>query len=253
MKPAQYMLMVVLLGSVVGCTTTSSQRGNEALYDINLDHARLRLVLKQYGTISGKQVDMVEGLSSPRITLQTNKVTRSQQQKLIEQKLADENIGLFAISHDRVVATWLVPETDPARKYLNHCRASKITVPLGKLGWGEVREYWGKVPELQASRDGFEKANDELLVVLMQDEEYRLAKEEFKASAGEERKVALKELSQTKYKVYRRLTKESEAYRKARGKRDEALFFSNIQTLECMIDDYEKQGKDFPVDWIGRY
>jgi len=233
--------------------TTSTIKSKEALYGINLDETHFRLVLKQYGKISGLQVDIVEGLSSSRITLQTNGVTLAQQQKLIEQKLADENIGLFKISSDRVVATWLIPETDPARKYLNHCRSSKVTVPLGHFGWNEVREYWNKVPELQALRDDFDKANDELLDVLMQDEEYRLAMEEYKASAGDERKLKSKELSRTKSKVYHRLLNESEAYQKARKKRDEALFTSNIQTLEYIINDYEKQGKDFPVDWIGKH
>ena len=252
MKPTHYILLAAILGSVAGCTTTSSQKSNEALYNINLNEAHLRLVLKQYGKIFGMQVDLVEGLSSPRITLQTNKVTIAQQQKLIEQKLADENIGLFQISTNRVVASWLVPETDPARKYLNACRASKTTVPLGKFGWGEAREYWNKVPELQASRDEFDQANDELVDVLMQDEEYRRAMEEYKASTGDGRKVKSRELSRTKSKVYHRLMKESEIYREARKKRDEALFNSNIQTLEYIINDYEAQGKEFPVDWIGK-
>ena len=62
-----------------------------------------------------------------------------------------------------------------------------------------------------------------------------------------------KELSQTKHKVFHRLMNESEAYRLAREKRDEALFTSNIETLVYIINDYEEQGKEFPVDWIGKH
>jgi len=137
-----------------------------------------------------------------------------------------------------------------AEAFLKKCKKNETIVSLGKFGWGEVEVYWSKVPELQKLRDDFEKADDELRDVLMQDEEYRLAREGLNAATGEDFEAKSKELRQTRLKVYRRLRRDSKPYRKAREKRDNALFISNIETLEYIINDYKKQGREFPVDWI---
>jgi hypothetical protein len=240
----QTFLLISLLGGDTECAARSFSDSDI----LNLNRAHLKTVLKKYEEVSGLQVDVAEGVSSAAITLQTNRVSATQQKELIEQKLAGENIGLFKITDDRAVATWLVPETNPARKYLNQCRAEKRTVALGNFGWSEVREYWSRVPELQELRDEFEKADEELGAMLMQDEEYRQYTEKLKDARGDERTELIKARSM----AHSRLLKENKACRQAQNRRNDALYISNIETLAYIINDYEKQGKEFPIDWIGK-
>jgi len=62
-------------------------------------------------------------------------------------------------------------------------------VPLVDFGWSEVLGYWSKVPEFQALGGGFNMANNGLADVLMEDGEYRLAMEEYRASTGRAREL----------------------------------------------------------------
>jgi len=137
-----------------------------------------------------------------------------------------------------------------ARRYLKRCQENEYTVSLGNFGWSEVREYWAKVPELQAARDQFEKDGDVLRDVLMKDEEYKNAMDTYHDASPEERKEASAALRKTKHAVFDRLKEESEEYRVARKKRDFSLYESNIKTLEYIIDDYKARGEIFPVEWI---
>jgi hypothetical protein len=146
---------------------------------------------------------------------------------------------------------WEQIENDSiAKKFLDKCKTEKECPSLGIFGWEEVREYWAKVPELKASREYFEKCNDSLKALLMQDEEYAKLMEDFKNLPREEKKTSLQSLKGAQSKVYDRLQKKSEAYRIARKNREDSLFESNIQTLEYIINDYKARGKIFPVDWI---
>ena len=236
-----------------GCATISTKPIDEEYHDLNLTDASLNQVLRHYEKASGIEVEIIQGLSAPPITIQTNRITMAQQQSLIEQRLADENIGFFKLGEGRVVVAWLMPEEDPARKYLNYCRAKKVKVSLGKFGWIEVKDYWSRVPELQHLRDEFDKADDEVMEILMQDTEFQQTMEDYNSPGGGNHRTKELKLASTKRKVYERLETESEMYRRAREKRDEALFTCNIRTLEYIMDDYEAQGKEFPVDWIPRY
>jgi hypothetical protein len=102
---------------------------------------------------------------------------------------------------------------------------------------------------LQALRDDFEKADKVLLEELMKDDEYRVAYNELIDSSGAERKIKQKEYNKAKSNAYSRLMKNKD-FREIQETRGHALFESNIQTLEYIINDYENQGKTFPTDWI---
>jgi hypothetical protein len=130
-----------------------------------------------------------------------------------------------------------------SRNYLKECKADERTVSIGNLGWEEVREYWAKVPSLQALRDEFDKCDEELKDVLMQDEEYSeyMENREGKSPA---------DYNKMKSSVFRRLQKSSSPYRKAREKREEALYQSNIESFEFIIDDYEEKGWVIPTKWM---
>jgi len=145
-----------------------------------------------------------------------------------------------------------IKETDPARQYLNEYKASKTVPSLGTFGWKEVDEYWAKVPELQALRDDFEKADDILKNELMKEDEFRVAYYDFMSDTSksvEEHKATREVYNQAKRNVYPRLMKNQD-FRLIKENRDNSLFISNIRTLEYIISDYEKRGKEFPVDWM---
>lgn len=138
-----------------------------------------------------------------------------------------------------------------AREYLKECKRNDVTPAIGNLGWIEVEKYWESVPKLKALRDKFEDADEALTGLLMNEEEYRSARQKYEeASSTSERKESLKEFNTVKHAVFRRLQSENHHYRRARKERDEALFESSIRTFEYMIEDYEKQGKELPVGWI---
>lgn len=137
--------------------------------------------------------------------------------------------------------------TNAARLYLYECKASGNVPSLGFFGWPEVEEYWEKVPELQALRDAFEKADQALDNELMKDAEYRTAYDKLHDSNGDQANWS--EFNKVDASVRSRLM-EDEKYRQIRNATYETLFASNIRTLEYIINDYEKQGKEFPVDWI---
>ncbi len=151
---------------------------------------------------------------------------------------SNENLGSDSIS-----------EADPVQQYVDKCKASKTVPPLGHFGWGEVKRYWEKVPELQSLRNEFEKTDEALLNELKKDDEFRDAYNALKASSGDEHKIKREEYNHAKSNAYSRLMKR-EDFRLIFEIRQNALFTSNIQTLEYIIDDYEKQGKEFPVDWF---
>lgn len=134
-----------------------------------------------------------------------------------------------------------------ARRYLKQCKADERTVSIGHLGWDLVREYWAKVPRLQKLRDDFEKAEEELKETMLEDEAYHSL---FMRMEGPDRAEAIKEYNSKKGEIFRRLQRSSSAYRRARKKRDEALFESNIETFEYIIDDYEEKGWVIPTKWM---
>jgi len=140
--------------------------------------------------------------------------------------------------------------TNTAQKYLEECKYSDNPPALGNIiGWPEVRQYWESVPELKESRSKFKEADQELWNILMSDDEFRLAYQKSRdASTETEREESSAQFREVQGRVYTRMQGESHEYQRAREKRDEALLASNIRTLEYIINDYEKQGKEFPVE-----
>lgn len=134
-----------------------------------------------------------------------------------------------------------------AKRFLKECKKEEVTVPLGGLGWEEVRTYWAKVPALKKLREEFEEAEEALKETMMDDEVYAALK---KRMEGPDRAEAVKEYNSTKGEIFRRMDRSSSAYRRARKIREEALFESNIETLEYIINDYESKGWVIPTEWM---
>ncbi len=69
----------------------------------------LRYVLDDYAEKCGKHVELVEGVRA-NITIQdAGGVSLAEYLQIIESELRDANIGLFPISTNRLVATWIAP------------------------------------------------------------------------------------------------------------------------------------------------
>jgi hypothetical protein len=121
---------------------------------------------------------------------------------------------------------------------------------LGLLGWSKVEEYWNRVPELQALRDEFDQAGEARENELMKDAEYRAAYDEYQDSTGSHyNRENYDKFDKICSSVRSRLMQNEEFKQINKAWRD-TLFASNIQTLEYIINDYEKKSEEFPVDWI---
>jgi len=87
----------------------------EGMIVFKFTNTPLRFVLDAYASKSGKHVEIVDGVCA-NITAQNSEgVTRAEYLQLIETELQNANIGLFPISTNRIVATWLHPSEESAR------------------------------------------------------------------------------------------------------------------------------------------
>ena len=136
-----------------------------------------------------------------------------------------------------------------AREHLAMCEENNVTPPVGFLGAQVVQVYWESVPELKKLRETFIADDEAFNKELKKDDDYKEAYERYEKSSGSKQKKALRDLSKATDDAYARLGRKS-SFKKALSKRQESLRACNIRTLEYIIDDYEKRGKPFPVDWI---
>lgn len=138
-----------------------------------------------------------------------------------------------------------------ARDYLEECEDLDRIPSIGHIGQKTVQHYWDTVPKLTKLREQFIEDNEALSVALKKDDVYRAAYDRYENAKGNERKAALKEFNKAKNEAYARFRGKS-SFERILKKRQESLLECNLETLEYIIDDYEKQGKPFPVDWIKR-
>ena len=83
-------------------------------HDLPLD-----LALAQYAEWTGKSVEIVQGVNA-RITLLERDLSQTQATALLEQELKNQNIGLFAITSNRLVAAWLDASKAPIVKRISY-------------------------------------------------------------------------------------------------------------------------------------
>lgn len=80
---------------------------NESNYKLQMVNISTTTVIKDYAEKSGKKVDIVQGVRA-RVTVTTDtELSLEEYLKLIESKLNEANIGLFPITTNRLVATWI--------------------------------------------------------------------------------------------------------------------------------------------------
>ncbi len=208
---------------------------------------RLIDVLDLYAELSNKDVDIVAGIFSPRITVQAQQVTVREKLNLIENELAENGIGLFQISSNRVVAAWLDPVKDPARKFLNYCKENKKTFDMAPV---EINTRM--TPELLALKKERDDSLKNLRAIRMKHEEYKSHMETWKGienkSIGERAEITRKHR-----KIVSRLLDENEAYRKADRNFNELSYAYWIEYLEHAINDFEEREFIFPLLWILEY
>jgi hypothetical protein len=76
--------------------------------------ASLRVVLREYSSITGKTVDVVEGVHAEFRYRSDHPLTKDEYVRVLEDLLREKNIGLFPIGSNRVVATWIDLSQVPA-------------------------------------------------------------------------------------------------------------------------------------------
>ncbi len=216
-----------------------------------VDQDHFRQILHQYEKLSGKHVEMIDDID--RFAYQVNVDPKDQNLTAIqiEEALRKENIGLYEITTNRLVVTWIEPNIDMTRWHLNRYKKAGMSPPITLFGFGEIREYQAKVPKLRALREQFDQANEAQLFVAMQDVEYR-AELNLYESLPKKSIEALRKHKIVMMPIVKRLLRESEEYRAVKNKRDESLLLLNISTFEFIIDDYEKRGKCVPTRWMNK-
>ena len=96
-----YLPLIVSLTILIAATSAFAQVAF-AWSNVPLD-----MVIGTYSEWTGKQVDIVRGVNA-KITLRTEgNRTLTEAANLVEQELKKHNIGVFAITSNRVVFTWI--------------------------------------------------------------------------------------------------------------------------------------------------
>ncbi len=216
-----------------------------------VDQDYLRQILHRYEELSGKQVEMVDDLD--RFVCQINMDLQDENltSKQMEETLRAENIGLYEITTNRLVATWIEPNIDTARWHLDQYGKTKTTPPIALFGFEEIREYQANVPELRKLKELFDQTREVKKSIAMQDIEYRDELNSYESLPVKTMKE-FREHQAVIVPVIERLKRENETYRIAREDNSESLFRLNMATLEYIINDYEKRGKCVPTRWMNK-
>ena len=102
----------LILPLILVCTVfAKAEPPTSPPYSPSFTNASLGSILKVYERITGKQVERVSGTGAI-MSFKAKDLSQHEYCELIETKLAEHNIGLFLISSNRVVATWLDPTID---------------------------------------------------------------------------------------------------------------------------------------------
>ena len=95
------------------CLGTAALAQNEPRYMVHFVNTPIEIALNEYAGMTGKRVEIVQGLSVC-VTIESDvQLTRAGYLQLVEDKLKEANIGLFPISTNRLVATWIDPSLAP--------------------------------------------------------------------------------------------------------------------------------------------
>ncbi len=219
---------------------------------LELKQAELRTVLHQYENYSGRRVEIVEGVDAPAMDIKF-KGEREKLIKEIESELKKENIALYPITPGRFIATWINPPdglNGGARSYLLRCKQKNITPPVEKIGWSELARYSDRHPELQQARDESDRCNEIVKEMLEKDPEYRAANEEYENYKGSDAVKAKRKRDDTISSIRSRMATDDGSFRNALTQAGKARFKANIMALEIIINDYDKQRRKLPTDWM---
>jgi hypothetical protein len=110
-------VIVIAVALLSGCGPNTSSIDEEPVYEFVMRSTPLEFVLMDYAEVTGIRVDIVKGVDA-QITVRTErKLTKTQYQDLLHAKLKEQNVGLFPIASNRMVAAWIdiskVPKPTP--------------------------------------------------------------------------------------------------------------------------------------------
>ncbi len=146
--------MIFLLAILISSGTIAE---DNASYKVSMIDVSTKTAINAYAEIAGKKVDIVQGVRG-RVTVTTDTELSSEKYlKLIEDKLNEANIGLFPITTNRLVATWidLSKVVKPAPRSGSYAdRLAKRREVLRKRNAANMTEH---TEELQAKIKAYQK------------------------------------------------------------------------------------------------
>ncbi|RKX43082.1 MAG: hypothetical protein DRP64_08730, partial [Verrucomicrobia bacterium] len=131
-----------------------------------------------------------------------------------------------------------------AKTYLEFCRETKDSPGIYALH--DALTYQKNVPELRALQELSKIRDDAITEILKKDDAFKKALAQYVDSPTRDTE---KKLYQAKNNA-REHFKNNKDYLAARMKSAESVLIRNTRLLEYIINDYEKQNKLFPIDWI---
>ena len=123
--------------------------------------SKLFIALARYETLTGKQVDV-----SSDIRIHANEIGKQLKKnyyhygnyKDVEEALKEVNVGLFHLTQEQVIASWIKPNYQTARECLEACKESKTSPQIFYWGLQEAWRYQKLVPELKLLQDEYNRA-----------------------------------------------------------------------------------------------
>ena len=104
MRGRQFLVTIAFLVAV-----STFAEDDVSIVEFRFVDASLSVVLKDYSNKSGKRVEIVGGVHATFTMESTNGMALAEYLQLVETQLKEANIGLFPISTNRFIATWLEP------------------------------------------------------------------------------------------------------------------------------------------------
>ena len=136
------MWKLILLLTVL--TVSGTALANERLVSLRFDNAPLVLVLDQYAEFTGKKVEVVSGVHGSFTFSTETKYTWAEAVEMLERKLRSQNIGLYGIGSNRVVATWLDPSKAPSKTRSSSSNQNRTITRTGRPVNSPTPTYTGE-------------------------------------------------------------------------------------------------------------
>ena len=81
--------------------------GDDVMFTCRMNKTSAKMLLLEYEVASGTRVEVVQGVDAVFTIHSEKSLGRAEYLHLLETSLKEQNIGLFSIASNRLVATWI--------------------------------------------------------------------------------------------------------------------------------------------------